>query len=188
MYKLRVYIYIIRGTERACQKSYGFKNLVKLECWQTNFKIKLGTCVFKKSCSTSNLAGVGALFDKFHRFSCSKSRACQLASLPSQTEPSGVKPSRTKWNRPSQASHIIAKQIKPWKQRKAKQKKQTKGNQTKPKQNQQPNQANRAKQATKPSKPSTSLASSSQARASKLNTRNSIKRRSKTSLRWFYGV
>ena len=26
------------------------------------FKISLGTCVFKKSCSTSNFAGMGALF------------------------------------------------------------------------------------------------------------------------------
>ena len=150
MYKFSVYIFLIRVPFCACQKSYGFKNLVKLECWQTNFKITVGTCVFKKSCSTSNLAGVGAFFDKFHGFFCSKSRACQLASLPSQTKPSGVKPSRTKWNRPSQASHIIANQIKPWKQRKAKQKKQTKGNRTKSKQNKQteqnkqPSQANQA--------------------------------------------
>ena len=55
--------------------------------WQNNFKITLGTCVFKKSCSTSNLAGVDALFDKFYAFFCSKSGACQLASLPRQTKP-----------------------------------------------------------------------------------------------------
>ena len=32
MYKFRVQIYIIKGNERACQKSYGIKNLMKLEC------------------------------------------------------------------------------------------------------------------------------------------------------------
>ena len=84
MYTFRVYIYLIREPFGACQKSYGFKNLVKLEVWQTNFKITIGTCVFKKSSSTSILAGMGALFDKFHKFFCSKSRACHLASLPSQ--------------------------------------------------------------------------------------------------------
>ena len=57
-------MYIISGTERACQKSYGFKNLVKLGRWQPTFKITLGTCVFKKSCSTSSFAGMGALFFK----------------------------------------------------------------------------------------------------------------------------
>ena len=51
MYKFRVQIYIIKGNERACQKSYGIKNLVKLEGWRTYFKITLGTGVFKKSCS-----------------------------------------------------------------------------------------------------------------------------------------
>ena len=70
MYKLRVYIYLIRVPFCACQKSYGFKNLVKLEGGQTNFKITAGTCVFEKSCSTSNLAGVGALFGKFYGFFC----------------------------------------------------------------------------------------------------------------------
>ena len=130
MCKLRVYIYLIRVPFCACQKSYGFKNMVKLGGGQTNFKITLGTRVFKKSCSTSKLAGVGAVFDKFHVFFCSKSRACQLASMPSQTKPSGLKPSRP---------------------------------------------------TTKPSKPSTSLASSSQAKARKLNTTNSSKRHRKAS-------
>ena len=61
MYKFRVHIYMIRVPFDVFQKSYGFKNLVKLEGWQTNFKITLGTCVFKKSCSTSILAEVDAL-------------------------------------------------------------------------------------------------------------------------------
>ena len=113
MYKFRVYIYLIRVPFCACQKSYGFKNLVKLGVGQTNFKIRLDTRVFKKSCSTSILAGVGSLFDNFDGFFCSKSRACQLASLTSQTKPSRHKPSRTKWNLATQASHIIAKQRKP---------------------------------------------------------------------------
>ena len=74
MYKFRVQIYIIRGTERACQKSYGFKNLVKLGRFQTNFKITLGTRVFKKSCSTSQIPHMMEVFsDKFGGF-CSKSR------------------------------------------------------------------------------------------------------------------
>ena len=68
MYKFRVYIYLIRVPFCACQKSYGFKNLMKLGGGQTNFKICLGTRVFKKSCLTSNLARVGALFDKFYGF------------------------------------------------------------------------------------------------------------------------
>ena len=68
MYKFSVYIYLIRVPFCACQKSYGFKNLVKLEARQTYFKIPLGTLVFKKSCSTSNLVRVGALFDKLHVF------------------------------------------------------------------------------------------------------------------------
>ena len=106
MYKLRVYIYLSRVPKLWRHKSYGFKNLVKLECWQTNFKITLGTCVFKKSCSTSNLAGVGALFDKFYGFFCSKSRACQLASLPRQTKPSWLKLSWAKWT--YQVKHCIS--------------------------------------------------------------------------------
>ena len=59
------------------------------------------------SCSTSNLAAVGALFDTFQLY-FSKWRVCQLASLPSQTKPSGQKPSRTTWKLPSQASHFAA--------------------------------------------------------------------------------
>ena len=50
MYKFKVYIYLIRVPFCACQKSYGFKNLIKLECWQTNFKITIGRTVFRKSC------------------------------------------------------------------------------------------------------------------------------------------
>ena len=92
MYKFSVYIYLIRVPFCACEKSYGFKNLVKLEGGQTYFKISLGTRVFLKSCSTLNLERVGALSDKFEEFFCSKSRACQLASLPSQSKPSGLKP------------------------------------------------------------------------------------------------
>ena len=57
-----------RHKPRACQKSYGFINLVKFGIGETNFKITLGACVFKKSFSTSNLGGVGALFDKFYGF------------------------------------------------------------------------------------------------------------------------
>ena len=68
MYKLRVYIYLSRVPKLWRHKSYGFKSLVKLEGWQINFKITLGTRVCKKSCSTSNLAGMGALFDKFYEF------------------------------------------------------------------------------------------------------------------------
>ena len=90
MYKFRVQIYIKKVQACACQKSYGRKNLVKLEGGQTHFKIPLGTRAFEKSCSTSNLAGVGALFEKFHWFFCSKSRVFQLARLPSQTKPSGL--------------------------------------------------------------------------------------------------
>ena len=82
MYKFSVYIYLIRVPFCACQKSYGFKNLVKLEGGQTYFKISLGTRVFFKSCSTSNLARVGSLFDAFQEFFCSKSKsmpACEHA-------------------------------------------------------------------------------------------------------------
>ena len=45
-------------------KSYGFKNLVKLEGWETNFKITKGRTIFKKSCSNSSFTGMGALFFK----------------------------------------------------------------------------------------------------------------------------
>ena len=107
MYKFRVQIYINKVQICVCQKSYGFYILVKLEGWQTFFKIPICRTVFKNSCSTSNFAGVGALFDKFHWFFCSKSRACQLASLPGQTKPSGHKPSGAKWNLSSGAWHIV---------------------------------------------------------------------------------
>ena len=46
MYKFRVKIYIIRGNGRACQKSYGIKNLMKLEGWIFFFKITIGRTVF----------------------------------------------------------------------------------------------------------------------------------------------
>ena len=65
MYKFRVYIYLIHVPFCACQNSYGFKNLDKLEGGRTNFKIPLGTCVFKKSCSTSrSLTGNRCFFPK----------------------------------------------------------------------------------------------------------------------------
>ena len=145
MYKLSVHILTSLGFWLWRQKCYGFKNLVKFEGWQTNFKITLGTGVFKKSCSTSKLAGVGAVFDNFHGFFCSKSRACQLARLSSQTKPIQLKPSQAKWNQLSQASHIIAKQSKPSKKSKAKQAKQSKAS-----------KQSKAKQATKTSKQSKS--------------------------------
>ena len=69
-------MYLIRVSSCACEKSYVFKFLVNLGGGQSNLKIKLGTGVFKKSCSTLNLARVGALFDKYYGFICSKSRAC----------------------------------------------------------------------------------------------------------------
>ena len=53
MSKLRVYIYLIRVPFCACQKSYGIKNLVKLEGWIFFFKITIGRTIFGKSCSTS---------------------------------------------------------------------------------------------------------------------------------------
>ena len=138
MYKFNVYILTSFGFWLWRQKCYRFKNLVKFEGWQTNFKITLGTGVFKKSCSTSKLAGVGAVFDNFHWFFWSKSRACQLARLSSQTKPIQLKPSQAKWNQLSQASHIIAKQSKPSKKSKAKQAKQSKAS-----------KQSKAKQATK---------------------------------------
>ena len=118
-----------------------------------NFKITIGRTVFKKSCSTSKFAGLGAVFDKFPGFFCSKSRACQLASIPSQTKPRGLKPSRAKLNQPSLASHIIAKQSKPSKQSKAKQAKQSKASKQRKASKQSKAKQTKAKQATKPSKP-----------------------------------
>ena len=50
--------------------------------------------------------GVGALFDKFYGFFCSKSKACQLASLRSQTKPSWLKLSWAKWT--YQVKHCIS--------------------------------------------------------------------------------
>ena len=140
MYKLRPYILSSHVPKLACQKSYGFKNLVKLEGWQINFKITLGTRVFKKSCSTSNLAGVDALFDKFYAFFCSKSGACQLASLPRQTKPPYLA------SQANLASHA--------------------------------NLATQANQAGQ----------RNHDRASKLNIRNSTKRRRKASFGWVSGV
>ena len=65
IYKFRVQIYIIRGNERVCQKSYGFKNMVKLEDWPTNFKITDGTGILKKSCLFSrSLPGNCCFFQK----------------------------------------------------------------------------------------------------------------------------
>ena len=45
------------------QKSYGFKNLVKLGIENINFKITLGRTVFNFSYKTSVFAGLGALFE-----------------------------------------------------------------------------------------------------------------------------
>ena len=45
------------------QKSYGFKNLVKLGVEIINFKITIGRTVFNFSCKTSVFAGLGALFE-----------------------------------------------------------------------------------------------------------------------------
>ena len=125
------------------------------------------------------LRGWVPFFDKFHGVFRSKSRIYHLASLPSQTKPSGLKSSRDKWNLPSEASHIVAYQSKESKPSTAKQQNQDK----------QPNQPNqtKVKQASKPSK-ITSIASSSQTRASKLNTRNTTKRRWKASFGWVSGV
>ena len=47
----------------AQQKSYGFKNLVKLGVEHINFKITIGRTVFNFSCKTSFFAGMGALFE-----------------------------------------------------------------------------------------------------------------------------
>ena len=49
----------------AQQKSYGFKNLVKLEVARTKIKIPLGRTVFGFSSKTSFFAGLGALFGTF---------------------------------------------------------------------------------------------------------------------------
>jgi len=153
MYKYNVHILTSFGFWLWRQKCYGYKNLVKFEGWQTNFKIPLRKGLFKKSCSTSKLAGVGAVFNNFHGFFCSKSGACQLARLSSQTKPIPPKPSQAKWSQLSQASHIIAKQSKPSKKNKAKQAKQSKAS-----------KQSKAKQETKTSKQSKS---SNQAKQSK---------------------
>jgi len=47
----------------AQQKSYGFKNLVKLGVENINFKITIGRTVFNFSYKTSVFAGLGALFE-----------------------------------------------------------------------------------------------------------------------------
>ena len=65
MYKFKVHIYLIRVPFCACQKSCGIKNQMKLGRSQTDFKITIGRTVFRKSCSTSKFAGVGAIFDIF---------------------------------------------------------------------------------------------------------------------------
>ena len=60
-----IHIYLIRVPFCACQKSCGIKNQMKLGRSQTDFKITIGRTVFRKSCSTSKFAGVGAIFDIF---------------------------------------------------------------------------------------------------------------------------
>ena len=104
------------------------------------------------------LGGWVPFFDKFHGIFCSKSRICHLASLPSQTKPSGLKSSRDKWNLPSQASYIIAKQRKPSNQ------------------NKQPNQPNLTKVNKQAYQGNHKPIQLNQTSASKLNTRNSTKR------------
>ena len=161
------------------------RNWCKNNCVFLNFlgsKNEIGWWFYEMNlalCSTSNLQGVGALFDKFHGFFCSKSSACHLASLPSQTKPSGLKPSRAKWNLPINPSHIVASQRKASKPSTAKQTKVRQATKAT-----KPNQSKTSKQ-TKELK---SLASSSQTMASKLNTRNSTKRRRKASFGWVSGV
>ena len=49
----------------AQQKSYGFKNLVKLETVPIKIKIPIGRTVFGFSSKTSFFAGLGALFGNF---------------------------------------------------------------------------------------------------------------------------
>ena len=114
---------------------------------QTNFKIPLGTRVFRKSCSTSNLARVGVLFDKFLGFmgffvqnrEYPRYRACQ--AKPSLADSSQAGSSETyqvkhrvllhsKAKQTSQAQQ--SKQAKHSKSNKSKTSNQT--NQTKPKQ------------------------------------------------------
>ena len=140
MYNFNVYILTSLGFCLWCQKCYEFKNLMKLECWQTNFKITIGRTVFRKSCSTSSFAGLGALFDKFYAVFCSRSGASQLASLPSQTKPPYLA------SQANLASHA--------------------------------NLATQANQAGQ----------RNHDRASKLNIRNSTKRRRKASFGWVSGV
>ena len=143
MYKFKAQILKIGGPKHAFQKSYGFKKLVRFWGGQTIFKNKVGTGTFKKTCSTSNHAGVGSLFDKFNGFFCSDWRAWQLGSLSSQTKPSVIKPSRAKWNQSGKVSHD--------KRRKEKQANLSNVKQSKSSKESRAMQTN-AKQATKPTK------------------------------------
>ena len=79
MYKFRIYIYLIRVPFCVCQKFYGFKNLVKFGGGETNFKITLGTCVFKNHAHLPKSPFVGAVFDKFCGYFYSKSTSCERA-------------------------------------------------------------------------------------------------------------
>ena len=140
MDKFRNQIYINKLKICARQKSYGFKNLVKLGRFQTNFKITLGTRVFKKSCSTSQIPHMMEVFsDKFGGF-CSKSRFLERVEPTKPNQAQLIKPRILQPGKPSKQSK--AKQIKERKQFKpSKQTKQTKAN-----------QANQANQASKTSK------------------------------------
>ena len=149
MYKFTVQKWIKKKKKCARQKSYGFKILAKFGRWQKKIEITAGTCVFKKSCSTSNVGGVGALFDKMYGFFCSKLGACPLASLPSLADSSPARPSET-----YQVKHRISFHNKANKASKAHQ-----ANQASKASKQSTAKHTKAKQATKPRKPNKSKTS-----------------------------
>ena len=62
-YIVQIYVQLYTKEILAEQKSYGFKNLVKLGVEIINFKITIGRTVFNFSCKTSVFAGMGALFE-----------------------------------------------------------------------------------------------------------------------------
>ena len=91
-----------------------FKSWVRLEVSQSNFKITVGMCVFKKICSTLNLRRVGSLFDKFHVFidqnleHCSYGACQPKASLADSSE---AVPGQLKSTKSSIAYRSIANQV-----------------------------------------------------------------------------
>ena len=148
-------MYLNRVPFDARQNCYGFKNLVKLEGLQTNFKITLGTRVFKKSCWTSrSLTGNRCFFQKN-----------MLKKLQIKIKRKVV--------------------IKPKVKRASKLKRESKANQAS-----HAKLSSQAKQESKPTSKSSksSEPSSSYSKGSKLNTRNSTKRRRKASFGWVSGV